>query len=182
MIRIYPVLLLVVSAAFHAGAQQSPLSDTINWRPGKVLSWDDFKAEPVEGIGVSGEVFCQTLANFEKPSAFQRTKFVVVSYFDQRKSWALTQARTELLLSYFQVIFDLYGLHALKLRHELKTSKWSGNPSAQFQTHYSASMNRLMDDLNAFRRESKAGTDAQVVSLWREKITREVTSLEISTR
>jgi hypothetical protein len=62
-------------------------NDTLHWNPNRPLTWDDFKGEPLEGVGLKGEVFCMNAANFGRPNRFQKTKFEVVAIFDRTKSW-----------------------------------------------------------------------------------------------
>src|SRR5438128_466889 len=97
---------------FHSFGQTSTSSDTLHWNANRHLTFADFKGDPIEGVGLSGEVFCMNLANFVKPSVFQKTKFTVVSVFDKNKSWMSQEVKSEQTLSYFQVMYNIYEVHA----------------------------------------------------------------------
>jgi len=158
---------------------QTPVSnDTLQWNENRPLSWSDFKGEPMEGVGLSGEVFCMNLANYERPNAFQKTKFKVVAIFDRTKSWINTEAKSDVGLTYFQVMFNIYEVHARNLRKDLATSKFKADPNPEFQEKYNTSMTNLINEFNQFRRETKMGLDTAALATWKTKVKEELTTLE----
>jgi len=157
--------------------QTTTSNDTLNWQESRPLKLDDFKGEPIEGIGLAGEAFCMNLANFKKPNAFQKTRFTVVAIFDRSKSWIDPEAESENLLSYFQIMFNIYEIHARYLRKDLAESKFGLDPSPLFQEKYNASMSSLMNQFNQYRRETKMGSDQKKVEEWKLKIDEELNSL-----
>lgn len=157
--------------------QDNISNDTIHWKKDR-LSWDDFKGEAIEGIGMLGEAFCMNLANFEKPNMYQKTKFDVVAIFDRTKSWVDTNNTSEIGLIYFQVMFNIYEVHARLLKKELANTKFGMNPNSIFQEKYNASMTNLMNEFNLFRRETKMGSDVQALMSWKLKVDEELLALE----
>lgn len=157
--------------------QTATSNDTLHWQASRPLTWDDFKGEPIEGIGMAGEAFCMNLANFNRPNAFKKTKFTVLAIFDRTKSWIDPEAKAESLLAYFQVMFNIYEVHARYLRKDLAESKFGYDPTPLFQEKYNASMTKLMNQFNQFRRETKMGRDQKKVEEWKLKIEEELDSL-----
>jgi hypothetical protein len=101
-------LLLVLSAT----AQQVKVSDdTLHWNANRPLQWSNFKAEPVEGGSLEGQILCLNLAGFQRQSAHHITEFKTVSVFDRLNSWMPEDKRSDEGLKYFQVMFNIYELH-----------------------------------------------------------------------
>lgn len=174
----YILSILLAVIFLTAEAQTTVSNDTIHWRESRPLTWDDFKGEPVEGIGLMGESFCMNAAGFSKPNAFQKTKFDVVAMFDRSKSWIDPKAKSEAGLTYFQVLFNIYEVHARSLRKDLATSKLGYDPTQKFQEKYNNSMTGLADEFNQFRRETKLGTDSDALASWKIKVEEELKMLE----
>lgn len=173
------ILTIIFGLSFLTGQGQTTVSnDTLQWQESRPITWDDFKGEPIEGLGLVGEVFCMNLANFERPNAFQKTKFKVVAIFDRTKSWIDKDAREETVLTYFQVMFNIYEVHARSLRKDLATSKFGYDPTPLFQEKYNNSMNNLINEFNQFRRETKMGTDINALMTWKKRVEEELKALE----
>src|SRR3990172_12889387 len=93
------------------------LKDTLHWKSGKPLGWEDFKGKPKPGM--SGEAFCMLEAMYEKPNPLRKTKFKIAAVWDKKKSWIAPASKTADELLYYQVLFNIYEVHARKLRKEL---------------------------------------------------------------
>lgn len=158
--------------------QSNVSNDTLHWSSNRPLSWNDFKGEPLEGVGLLGEVFCMNLANFEKPNPFQKPKFKVVALFDRTKSWIDKDSKSEEALVYFQIMFNIYEVHARSLRKDLAESKFGANPNPLFQEKYNNSMTNLTNEFNMFRRETKLGLDTKAIIQWKLKVEEELRMLE----
>jgi hypothetical protein len=96
-------LLLVLSG----NAQVKVSNDTLHWNANRPLTWNDFKGEPEEGRVLHGQILCVNLAGFQRKSAHHEIQFNSVSVFDRLNSWMPEKDRTELGLSYFQVMFNI---------------------------------------------------------------------------
>jgi hypothetical protein len=155
--------------AIQIFAQSNLVNDTLHWNENRKLSWNDFKGEPLDYTGFQGEAFCLNMANFERPHAFSKTIFKVTAVFDRTKSWFNPEARTDGGLLYFQVMFDLYELHARELRKELSETKFGKDPNAVFQEKYNNSMTALTNEYNEFRKETKLGKDSNALRDWHYK-------------
>jgi len=166
---------LLLAMLVSAKAQTN---DTLQWNENRPLTWDDFRGEPMEGIALNGEAFCMNQANFERPNIFQKTKFKVVAIFDRTKSWINKDFKSDIALTYFQVMFDIYEVHARSLRRDLSTSKFGADPNPQFQEKYNDSMTNLINEFNQFRKETKLGADTKALMTWKEKVNEELKALD----
>lgn len=171
------LIVLIIAISINSYGQAEISSDTLHWSSNRLLSWDDFKGEPIEGIGLHGEVFCMNLANFERPNAFQKTKFKVVAIFDRTKSWIIEEYQSDIGLTYFQIMFNIYEVHARGLRKELTNSKFGSDPTPIFQEKYNNSMTYLIDEFNQFRKETKLGRDTKILMEWKNKVEEELMAL-----
>ena len=173
-------VLTIISGLFFLAAegQTTVSNDTIQWQESRPLTWDDFKGEPMEGLGLMGEAFCMNLANFARPNAFQKAKFNVVAIFDRTKSWIDADAKSEAGLTYFQVMFNIYEVHARNLRKDLATSKFGYDPTPLFQEKYNNSMTNLINEFNQFRRETKMGADSNALMTWKIRVEEELKMLD----
>jgi len=170
-----PILTLLCS---FVEAQSLSSMDTLQWRSSRPLTWEDFKGEPIDGIGLTGEVFCMNIANFERANAFQKVRFKVFPIFDRPKSWINNDMKSADALRYFQVIFNLYEVHARHLRKELSVTKFGADPNPVFQEKYNTSMALLMEEFNQFRKDTKMGVDKNALIAWETKVDGELKSLE----
>jgi hypothetical protein len=155
--------------AFQTFAQSNLQDDTLHWNENRKLSWNDFRGEPLEYTGFQGEAFCMNMAKFERPNAFSKTTFNVTAVFYKSKSWVNPKAKTEPGLAFFQVMFDLYELHARELRKELSETNLGNDPNAIFQEKYNNSMTALLNEYNEFRKDTKMGQDSNSVTVWYKK-------------
>ena len=168
---------LILISLFTNG-QTGISNDTLHWSSSRMLTWADFKGEPIEGIGLIGEAFCMNLANFEKPNMFNKTNFKVIALFDKTKSWINEKNKTEIVLRYFQVMFNIYEVHARSLRRDLSTTKFGADPNPVFQEKYNQSMTNLMNEFNQFRKETKMGLDVNSLDSWKIKVDKALKNLE----
>jgi len=167
------LLLLFPSAIF---SQSKNLNDTLHWKESKPLSWQDFKGKPKNGM--SGEAFCMLMANYEKPNPLKKTKFKIAAVWDRKKSWIAPDSKTADELLYYQVLFDIYEVHARKLRKEFSETKFGLNPEAEFRGKYNTATENLTEEANDYRDETNEGADIAAVKKWNEKIKEEFKQLE----
>lgn len=169
-------LLLTIGTLSFGQANVS--NDTLQWRSNRLLTWDDFRGEPLEGVGLNGEAFCMNMANFEMAGMFQKTKFKVAAIFDRTKSWITVEHKSDVGLTYFQVMFNIYEVHARSLRRDLSTTKFGSDPTPVFQEKYNQSMTNLSNEFNQFRRETKLGRDEDSLTRWKVKVDEELKLLD----
>jgi hypothetical protein len=152
-------------------------NDTLQWNENRKLSWNDFKGEPLDYTGFQGEAFCMILANYERPNIFAKTTFNVIAVFDRTKSWVNPNAKANNGLLYFQIMFDLYELHARELKKELSETDFGNDLNGVFQQKYNSSMTSLTNEFNEFRKETRLGQDSNTLAVWNKKTQEKLTLL-----
>ncbi|MBI4931066.1 MAG: hypothetical protein HY841_09910 [Bacteroidetes bacterium] len=167
------LLLLFPSVIF---SQSKNLNDTIHWQETKPLSWEDFKGK--EKKGMSGEAFCLLQANYEKPNPLKKTKFKIAAVWDKKKSWIAPASKTADELLYYQVLFDIYEVHARKLRKEFSETKFGLNPEAEFREKYNTEAENITEETNDYRDETGEGVVMIAVKKWNDKIKEELKLLD----
>ncbi|MCF8277496.1 MAG: hypothetical protein K9J17_12250 [Flavobacteriales bacterium] len=169
-------LLLLVLLSVKAQVKVS--NDTLHWNSNRPLSWNDFKGQPEEGGTLKGQILCLNLGGFQRQSAHHQIHFNIVSVFDRMNSWMPVKDRTDAGLNYFQVMFNIYEVHARKMREAYALSRTSTNPDAEFQEKYSHSANDRSAELEQFKTETKLGMDTTALVTWRLKVDEELKALE----
>ena len=157
--------------------QDNNTSDSILWREGYNLTWADFKGEVIDLPNYCGECFCMNLANFKRANILLPFYCQVASAFDRTKSWVNPECQNDQLLLYFQVMFNIYELHARKLRKDFSEIKFGKDPTPVFNEKYNASMTALTSYLNNYRVETKMGTDIDNLKKSDAKVKEELNEL-----
>lgn len=162
-----------------AFGQNYQTSDTIIWSEEYRLTWMDFRGEPMDFTGLGSEATCFLFANYSRPTAFSKIQCNVSAVFDRSKSWVSPMAKNELALTYFRLMFDLYELHARKLRKDFSETKFPLDPNSLFQQKYNNAMTGLTNEFNEFRKQTKMGTDTEALKHWKDKISRALDELNV---
>jgi len=118
------------------------------------------------------------LANYRKANLFLPTKALVVTVLDRKNSWINSSKKTDELLKYYQVMFDLSEVYARRLRKEFNGTKFGLSPDKVFQDKYSAMLTALTDRSKQYMKETKMGSDADMVNKWDAVIQSELKELE----
>lgn len=139
------------------------------WREGK-LSWEDFSEKESKW----GDSFLKYNLNFkaldrvkQNDTIFSRT--IATSSINREVSWVHPSQKTELLLRYNQLIFDIVELHRRKLQYDLDRSY-----PYQHQIKLSEIIELCDIEIKRFQIESKQGKDESVIELWEANITEQL--------
>jgi hypothetical protein len=170
MIRFFSLFLLcgIVTLSEVEGFSQAKPGDTLHWKEGKPLSWADFKGKSKNGM--AGEAFCTIDAKYEKPNPLKKTKFKIFAVWDRSKSWIAAASKNEDELLYYQVLFNMYEVHARQLRKEFSETKWGMDPEKVFRAKYNEADASLTDDVRNFRDETDEGANMEELKKRDEKI------------
>ena len=79
---------------------------------------------------------------------------------------------------YYQTLFDIYEVHARKLRKEFSETKFGINPDAVFQEKYNANDALLINRCNEFKNDTESGSNGEAVKRWAGKIKMGLEELE----
>lgn len=157
---------------------QALSADTLHWTDHRNLSWTDFKGDTIALPNLSGQSLLVVLANFKKAHYLLPTITNVVAVFDKKNSWANNSSKTDQLLKYYQVTFDLYENYARKLRKEFSKTKFGLDPNKIFQEKYNAMLNALSDRNKQLMKETKMGQDSEALQHWDDMMKTELAELE----
>ncbi|MFT4544823.1 MAG: hypothetical protein ACI9EQ_001286 [Bacteroidia bacterium] len=174
----YILTALFLTLLLSAQAQVKVSDDTLHWNVNTPLQWSDFKGEPTKGKVLQGQILCMNLGGFQRRSAHHQIQFKIVSMFDRLNSWMPEEKRTDVGLSYFQVMFNIHEVHARIMRQAYALSRSGKNPDAEFQEKYSTSAIDRSAELNVFKRETKMGLDSTALGTWRMKVDKELMVLD----
>ncbi|MFO7657440.1 MAG: hypothetical protein R6W78_10260 [Bacteroidales bacterium] len=173
------VIITLLTTANLAFGQNQQTSDTITWSEEYRLTWMDFRGEPLEFTGLGAEATCFLFASYSRPTAFSKVKCKVNAVFDRSKSWVSPKAKNELALTWFGLMFDLYELHARKLRKDFSETKFPTDPDPLFQQKYNNAMTNLTNEFNELRKQTKMGTDSEALKYWKDKISKTLDELSV---
>ena len=171
----FSLFTLLLFTVFSQGLSK----DTIHWISYRKLSWSDFKGDPIDLPGMSGQTLMVVLADYHKVTLFLPAKTSVVTVFDRKNSWTNEAGKTEQSLKYYQVMFDLYEVYARKLRKDFKNTKFGMDPNKAFQDTYNAELTALSDRNKVFLKETKMGTDMDSINKWDQLIQTELQEFEV---
>ncbi len=153
-------------------------NDTIHWMNYRKLSWSDFKGEPIDLPGMSGQTLMVVLANYHKVILFLPAQTSVMTVFDRKNSWINDVSKTDQSLKYYQVMFDLYEVYARKLRKDFKSAKFGMDPNKVFQNTYNTELTALSDRNKEYMKQTKMGIDLDSINKWDHIIQAELKELE----
>ena len=157
---------------------QALSSDTIHWIDYRKITWADFKGEPIDIPGMTGQSMMVLLANFHKYSLFLPTQTTVETVFDRRNSWIAEKYKSDKTLRYYQVLFDLYENYARRLKKDFKTTRFGFNPEKIFKEKYNSILTALNDRNKQYLKETKMGTDLEAIEKWSQLIQTELKEFE----
>lgn len=152
-------------------------NDTIHWSSGKPLTWNDFKGDAIDSVALPADAVIAILASEKKGSRFAGTTTYVVTVFDWRNSWVKPKADSEMLLKYFQVLFDVGELYSRKLRKSIKEANLDPYP-VSFNEKYMGAKIGMNDRVKQFKKESKNGTYEIAITRWYDNVKAELTELD----
>ncbi len=132
-------------------------ANNINYKPGQLLTWDDFKANPVE----ASEAAAITSAGFGLKLMFKRNENkaeLVISVncsFSKKDSWVKKKYKTDYILNHEQKHFDIAYLHTILFIQKLQQANYT-------TTNYAAVIEKIYKeaaaDLSKFQNEYDSQT------------------------
>lgn len=151
--------------------------DTLHWNSQRRLKIADFHMAPQDFTGMAGESNNMLMVDFKKPSPFLKTTYHTHAIFDRSRSWFDPRSQETELLDYFQVVFDLYELHARLLKKDLVENGPKGDPTMFMNERYSSWSGTLSAQFYKFREESRMGQKHDVVVAWGARVRAQIEML-----
>ncbi len=151
-------------------------NDYLYWSIDRQLTWDDFQGTPTEASGgAASEINIYNPATIERPNIFSSPKLTAICVFDKKTSWVKKNLKTNNLLLYNQVIFNIYELYTRKLRQNFIQTDFSGEGYIKKFHKLAQRMNQhIINEVQTFRVKSKYGENAEEVLKWNKHINSEL--------
>lgn len=150
--------------------------DYLYWSENRKLRWEDFQS-PVSSHN-SSEIYVINPAVINKKQLFTKTNLTVICAFDKNRSWVNINNKSESLLLYNQVIFNIYELYTRKLRQKTEDIDFGleGN-SRLFSKLVSDNKKELLEKVDQFKIISNYGKEVKTIEDWFLKIKTELDEL-----
>jgi len=142
-----------------------------SWESGD-LTWNDFNGDPIISSSNSSEL------NYQLGYSTSRKKFgdttVILfqtkNYINPNISWVKEFAKTDQLLRYNQVLFNILELHRRELQATLHRIANSYLAEEKFRIHYEA----CNYEVRRFQNETQLGANLSSLELWEMRIDKEL--------
>jgi len=168
------LIIFLVFISYHCLSQDNERL----WEQGK-LTWDDFQAEPLFSSPNDSELSYQLSYSTTRTKSADTVilKFKTKNYINPKISWIKESQKSEKLLRYNQVIFNIIELNRRKLQYDLHRIESVYQSESVFNTHNE----NLNYDLRLFYEKTKSGNNLSDLDSLENKISRklEANPLEI---
>lgn len=174
---------LIVILLFALGSLNSISQDTeekIRWSENRILSWDDFRAQPDESVSYSANTNSgiSYTWNYSTASGKPVLDHEVFSNFYPNRSWVKEIEEKEYLLAHEQLHFDISELHARKLRRELDNYEIGRTIRLDLKRIYKRIEDERSRMQKRFDKETSHSENREAEMKWREFITSELEKLK----
>lgn len=168
---VIPGIIFLLIISFYQSFSQSAER---NWEEGE-LTWEDFKGEAFSSSPHVSELFTQlgysaTKKKFKDTSIYL---FETRNYINPQISWVKEQYKTDKLLQYNQVIFNIMEVHRRRLQHELHRIYSIYMAEEKYRTHFAASTY----EVKRLQEETNYGTDFLALESWDRRVKKELEAL-----
>ncbi|MFC2152528.1 hypothetical protein ACFLSE_08375 [Bacteroidota bacterium] len=165
----YFILIAVFLIIVQVKAQENYRKD---WSAGK-LTWNDFTENTNENTYSSElKYFLGYEPDKQKFDGVKVARFATFGYIDKTLSWVKPEFKTEQLLKYNQVLFDIVELHRRILQYELDRLDSQYGALDKFNYIYQVCSNQILQ----FQNESQRGQLIDVINVWEFKIAEKMKS------
>ena len=157
-------LMIIFTIGFLHGSSQ----DTLSWKPGFRLTWNDFRGKP--DLRSSFLALSSTGISYRIIYNSNTYQLDAEAFFVKSNSWRKSKADSG-LLRHEQAHFDIteiYSRKLVKIKIDLNTE------TKEFEKIIAEKAQKIIDEKNAFQKlydqETKYGTDRAKQEEWLEKI------------
>lgn len=155
-------------------------NNTIFYKPGQLLSWDDFEGKPVQG----SEAAALTNAGFGIKLMFKRMEnssqlvIAVNCSFSRKDSWVKTGNKTAYILNHEQKHFDIAYIHTLLFIQNLRKANFTNsNYSAVIQKVYNEAATAMTKTQYQYDGETSHSRLPEKQAEWDEKVSKQLAAV-----
>jgi hypothetical protein len=157
------ILILIASASIISPIQAQTAKKA--WSDGK-LTWDDFRERP--GIESQSELIYrfQTRTETQKIDGIMVKRIRAIALMDPSLSWANPSGRTDQMLRYHQVMFDMIELHRRLMQIDLDRISNTDDATLVFDRYFD--QHSVM--VSSYQQETRYGELEKMIARWETKI------------
>ena len=145
--------------------------DTITYKSKNRLEWSDFKMPPNlhDSLKVQMDL---TIATFTKNVNILWGTITVESYAGIRRdlSWVKPQYKSQQLLDYVQLRYEIANYYAKKSEEEINSKKINAGNTSRIRKIIETHINEMNKALDEFDIESDFGSRAEIIDKWNKKL------------
>lgn len=166
-------------AIFVLGFSQEE-QEKIQWQEEKLLTWEDFKAEPDSSNSYSANTNSGISYSWHYSTASGAPVLLheVFTNFYPDLSWVKEIENEEYLLAHEQLHFDISELHARKLRKALENYEIKRNIRQDLKRLYNRIESERVSMQNLFDKETSHSENRSEEMRWRKFVAGELEKLE----
>lgn len=174
---------LLLSAAFlwvftfqtntitETAPSSKPNTDTLYWRDGIKLTWDDFKAKSSNSGGYAALTYTVITLDYDVNSNGQtyNPTFTVKCAFQRSKSWVNRKdkkSQTPEILAHEQLHFTIAEITARKLRRNLKVQQYTKNYKNEIKEIYNKTLDEGEKMQQRYDKETNHSIDKEAQKRW----------------
>ena len=166
----------------YVASDDKPNGANINYQPGVVLNWNDFKGKPVDG----SDAAAITSAGFGIKLSFKRFErasellIAVNCSFSKKNSWVKPNHKTSYILNHEQRHFDVAYIHTMRFITRLQNAKFTAtNYTSVIEKIYKETAIEMAQMQNEYDSESDHSRNAETQTEWNEKIAKILSSASL---
>jgi transketolase len=170
--------MLILTISFQSQIVTAQPYDTLQWRPSRTLSWNDFKGRAEKFSEDDALTKSSIVVSFEfvRPGNINYEIHAVFHYYG---SWVKDYAKSERLLMHEQTHFNITELFARKIRKELSETEYV---PGKFKTTLDAIYNKYEAEWKNYQRvydkQTNQGINQKAQKEWDKKINDELELLK----
>ncbi len=161
---------LLTCILFHTSSVAAQPYDTLQWRPSRTLSWNDFKGRAEKFSEDDALTKSSIVVSFEfaRPGHINYEIRAVFHYYG---SWAKDYAKTERLLLHEQTHFNITELFARKIRKELSETDYvPGKFKSTLDEIYSKYETEWKAYQRVYDKQTNQGVNTKAQKEWDNKV------------
>jgi hypothetical protein len=136
------------------------------------LEWSEFKGENIGDDTLKGfNFYCTLQMKTLKVNVWTGvTSFKAYGIYYPTKSWILTTKKSDQLLSYFQLQFDISNAMGTQLEKEINAKRINGGNKNKMEKVFKAYETRLNNILQKMDMETHYGKNINEIKKWHSKL------------